>query len=269
MQEKHSDSESGRPRQDQSESTSPDGTPSEQKKAVSFDAFIQGMMNVAFPATCIGCGTALPVRDKILCERCPHERFSDPNPGNDLTCEKLLLPEGILFQDALWKYDKGGLVNRIIHMLKYEGMGLIGTELGFYAGRRLVERHIEGAARFADGRPLLLLPVPLHRKREQKRGYNQARQIARGMQRATGIDLAQETLLIREKNTRTQTQFNLSQRMVNLKGAFKLRNFAAVRDRHVVIVDDVFTTGSTVFTVAQELQKAKPASVSVFTVAMA
>ncbi|AXJ02196.1 comF family protein [Cyclonatronum proteinivorum] len=247
--------------------TSPETQP--EQHLTGFRALVQGLLSVAFPVNCMGCGTALPARDRLLCERCPHERFSDPNPSNALTCEKLLLPEGILFQDALWKYDKGGLLNQIIHLLKYEGMAAVGEEVGYYAGRRLQERHIEGARRFESGAPVLLLPVPLHPKREQKRGYNQARQIALGMSRATALPVADPQLVVRQKNTKTQTRFSLSERMVNLKGAFRLTDFSLVQGRHVIIVDDVFTTGSTAFTLAGVLQEAKPASVSVFTIGMA
>lgn len=269
MPAQHQSPENGHGSQELPGNTSPETPKNKTAVPAGIRALFEGLLQVAFPVNCIGCGTALPVRTRILCERCPHEQFSDPNPANEATCENLILPDGIMFQDALWKYDKGGLLNRIIHMLKYEGMQHVGEELGFLAGRRLLERHIEGSGRLADGSPLLLLPVPLHPKREQQRGYNQARLIAGGMHAASGIPVADAQLLIREKNTKTQTKFKLSQRMVNLKGAFVLNNYSAVEGRHIIIVDDVFTTGSTTFTVAQELQKAQPASVSVFTIGMA
>ncbi len=227
----------------------------------------KGLEQVAFPPVCLGCSAVFDSRDRFLCESCASERFDDPNPANQPACEAMILPEDVNFQDALWKYDKEGVLQQLIHMLKYEGMAEVGQELGTYGARRVHQRHIGG--RIPESEPVLLLPVPLHKKREKKRGYNQAELIAGGMASVLDMEVAEKEVVTRTRHTVTQTRHNFEQRMKNLKNAFKVNSPEVLKGKHILIVDDVFTTGSTCFTLSAEIKKAGPASIGIFTIGMA
>lgn len=231
-----------------------------------FRELLQGAEHIAFPAACVACGDRLPQRTQFLCEACSTGRFEDPNPTNAATCDTLVLPDGVAFQDAMWHYDKAGALQKLMQMLKYEGMAGVGRELGELAGQRLAARHIP--QRFTTDH-LVLLPVPLHPKREQKRGYNQAREIAAGIAAVTDCRIAPAEAFIRVKNTSTQTRFSFNKRMENLKNVFQLVQPEFFSNQTVLIVDDVFTTGSTCFSIHEVLKESEPAQVGIFTIAQA
>jgi len=228
---------------------------------------IRGFEAIAFPQVCISCGMFMPDKNQLICSNCVANRFEDPNPANENACEKMILPNGVLFQDALWKYDKEGIVQEMIRLLKYQGMGKIGIELGEAAGRKFIRRH-PGKRIHVSVDQMLLLPVPLHPKREKKRGYNQAKKIAEGISQVSGIQIAPDSSLVRIKFTTTQTRFSLKKRMENLKGVFSVADPEVFKNKVVIIIDDVFTTGSTCFSIAEILNQAEPRSIGIFTVAM-
>lgn len=226
-----------------------------------------GVESVLFPCCCTSCGILLEKQSRYLCDDCVAQRFEDPNPVNESTCGKIILPDEVLFQDALWRYDKAGSLQRLMTMLKYEGMGEVGSELGEYLGRRLADRHLN--SRISDPEEAVLLPVPLHPVRLKKRGYNQAEKIARGIQRITEVKVASTDVLLRVKHTVSQTRFRVNERLENLSKAFRLDRADVLHNRHVILVDDVFTTGSTCFSISSVIAAAKPASVSILTVGLA
>lgn len=232
-----------------------------------FRELLQGAGQVAFPATCVACGQSLADHTQFLCEICVAGRFEDANPTNAATCDTLVLPDGVGFQDAMWHYDKAGALQKLMQMLKYEGMSAVGLELGELAGQRIVQRHVP--QRLPAAEEILLLPVPLHPRREHKRGYNQARKIAEGMANVLNCRIAPSEALIRSRHTATQTRFSFSKRMENLKNVFQLVQSEVFAGQHVLLVDDVFTTGSTSFSVSAVLQESKPAGIGVFTIAQA
>jgi ComF family protein len=119
------------------------------------------------------------------------------------------------------------------------------------------------------GNEIVLLPVPLHPARERKRGYNQSRLIAEGISEITGDRVSKKGDVTRIRNTRTQTGYSMGKRMKNISGAFSLNNPESFAGNFVIIVDDVFTTGSTVFELAHTLQPAEPADIGILTIALA
>lgn len=225
----------------------------------------RGVESVIFPITCVACGVSMQDNQRMLCGECISGRFEDPNPTNDNYCGKIILPDGIAFQDALWRYDKQGIIQEIIRMLKYQGMSQVGTELGKIAGNRLLQRHLK--KRLPDG--AVLLPVPLHPLRKKKRGYNQARLIAEGMAVQTGLEVVPEAAVIRKRNTVTQTKFSFSRRMENLKGVFSVESQDELKGRFVIIVDDVFTTGSTCFSLGRVIGDSEVSGMGVMTIGIA
>lgn len=138
-----------------------------------------------------------------------------------------------------------GVVQDLIHLLKYQGKRSIAKRLGAVLADRLLSDSMVG-------RIDLLIPVPLHSSRERERGYNQSALIARAVGEHLGVPV-EERVLQRVKNTQTQTQLSASERSANVAGAFRVRVPEVVAGRRVALVDDVVTTGATADACAEAL----------------
>lgn len=234
----------------------------------SVQELLEGLSSIAFPNICLCCGLETTEDERNICSFCKEERFEAANPGHRISSSSTILPEGVVVQHALWLFDKGGLLQQLMHYLKYERLTTIGSELGRMLARSLqkhpaVEEIIERKDR------LLLVPVPLHYVKFRKRGFNQAFIIAAGMQQVLQVPICSLKSVVRRKNTRSQTGFSLEKRITNIKDAFRVREADCFRDKYLVIVDDVFTTGSTTFELAGELRRAGCAEIVIATVAQA
>lgn len=222
----------------------------------------KGMANLVFPNVCLVCGNHLSGEEKFLCGLCTNERFENGAPP-----EFEILPEAVSFRFALWNFDKGGYLQDLLHQLKYNRMSSVGEDLGAALGNELkvkaVYQEIENESE------ILILPVPLHPQKKRKRGYNQAFHIALGMKRVLDYKIVEERDVVRVVNTKTQTGFSLEKRRENINGAFKITNQSTLENKHIIIVDDVFTTGATTFELASVLKSAGVAGVSIATVAQA
>ncbi|MEO7165521.1 MAG: phosphoribosyltransferase family protein [Spartobacteria bacterium] len=159
-------------------------------------------------------------------------------------------------------------------MSAYRSRGVVRkVMLDFKYGRQIHLRHLLGGwlaevlhdPRLAGRRFDLIVPVPLHPARKRERGFNQAALLARELKRRSRIPLGD--VLQRTRYTTTQTQFDRSERMENLKGAFRLRQRSSVQDLRMLLVDDVLTTGSTLSECASVLKQAGALSVHAATVA--
>lgn len=147
----------------------------------------------------------------------------------------------------------GGALKRAIHLMKYENR----PEIGSMLGQRLGESWLARSAQYRSRRPLVLVPVPLHRDRLRQRGYNQAELIASRFSTVTGVPCLPAGLL-RVKATAAQHQLSPKDRRHNLKGAFRLGPDWTI-DRmssRVLLVDDIYTTGTTARAAATELRRA-------------
>lgn len=229
-----------------------------------FRTLTEGLNAVLFPTACQCCGDVQVEDDDLLCAYCIEHLFEDANPERLDACTDVFLPEYIGFQDALWKYDKGGHLQELLIKLKYHGMAKLGVQLGRLLGARL-----SGNPACQKEEACILVPVPLHPARRRKRGYNQAESIATGVSKFTGIPVADEEVIIRTRNTRTQTGFTLNRRMQNLKQAFRIQKPEVLAGKIPIIVDDVFTTGTTTFELAATLKPCCDQNMGVITVAMA
>lgn len=194
----------------------------------------------AAPA-CDLCGLSLPYRHAP----CPH-----------------CAGKGIAHYERIVRLGKFDLpVRPLIHRLKYHRAWGIGEML---ADQMMQQDAIEALLLEAD----CLVPVPLHRLRELQRGYNQADVIARRLSHHTELPVVQPVSRLR--NTETQTHLHSrAHRMINLKDAFAMRDPHEIKGRHVVVIDDVFTTGATLQVLARTLKQARPASLSALLVAVA
>lgn len=233
-----------------------------------FQKISQNLAQLAFPNVCVCCGRENTQAQRQICSFCLEDRFEDANPDNEQASSDTLLPEGIRFQHALWKFDKGGDLQHLLHQLKYDRLTTIGVDLGRKLGERVHDHsELNGLLQHKE---TIILPVPLHYLKFRYRGFNQAFEIARGFESAfSHLTICGIKDVVRTKNTRTQTGFSLEKRLQNISNAFTVKNKSAFADKLVVIVDDVFTTGATTFELAQTLLESGSGSIVILTVAQA
>lgn len=161
---------------------------------------------------------------------------------------------------SLLYFDKGGKIQDMIHNLKYHGRKVTGTALGEMAGRKILEHY---KADIYD----VIVPVPIHRSKQAKRGFNQSEAFARGISEITGIPVATD-ILLKTSKTKTQTGMGRQDRFENVKYTFGV-NSQAKKYGHYLIVDDVLTTGATLEACVHMLNDAYPAKYSVMSMVMA
>ena len=164
---------------------------------------------------------------------------------------------GLDYVRAAARYD--GVTREALHAFKFRGRRALATPLGDL----LVET---ATGRLPAGPPDVLLPVPLHPRRERERGFNQAALLARALGRAWSRPV-REDVLVRTVATASQTELDATARRANVRNAFRIRRPALVAGRHVALVDDVFTTGATLSECARCLREAGAARVGALTLA--
>jgi ComF family protein len=163
---------------------------------------------------------------------------------------------------SLWFFQKGGRVQRLLFQLKYKGKTHIGEEIGRMYGSIL--REDQAAVTKAD----LIIPVPLHYKKLRLRGYNQCDFFAQGLSEAMNIPWS-DKVLKRTLESSTQTKKGRIDRWENVRELFALRDMEQVSGKHIILVDDVVTTGATLESCAKVLINNTNVSVSILTIAAA
>lgn len=162
---------------------------------------------------------------------------------------------------SLMFYNKGSIVQHILHHLKYKGKKEVGRYLGRYYGQQLRQ---EERFRSVD----YILPIPLHPRKQRKRGYNQSEWIAMGLSEGLGKPYLTD-VLVRTHFTDTQTKKSRFNRWENVKEVFAVQNPEKIRYKHVLVCDDVLTTGATMEAAIQHLIEVEGVTVSVVTLATA
>jgi ComF family protein len=234
-------------------------------------SFTAGLVDVAFPPTCVDCGGVVEGGTlRHVCVRCEQQLHLVAEPhcrvcghpffgeaGGDRLCEhcETLVP---VFDEGKTAILLKGAGRALIHALKYhEGLHVLEDV-------RAVMRRVPGYADYVRGK--VLVPVPLHGRKLRERGYNQSRLLAECALAAAGGATRIEELLVRRIDTESQTHFDRATRQENLKNAFAMASGAAITPgQHYLIVDDVFTTGSTLNACAQILRKAGAQQLDVLT----
>ncbi len=224
----------------------------------------QNLNELLYPKVCHTCQSRLTGSNHHLCDWCSEHIFPLANPDYNQSCGIDFLPEKIIFQHALWKFDKGGYLQELLHSLKYHNLPGVGVDMGKALGKSLLKHPM-----ISDFENTRLVPVPLHPQKEQSRGYNQARAIAEGISDVTGFEIIKPKTVIRRKQTKTQTGFNLSQRQQNVSQAFFVAELYSVTITPLIIVDDVFTTGATVFELASTVSRFSAFPIAIATIATA
>lgn len=203
-----------------------------------------------YPPVCFVCDNLLPAGEDRVCMGCWNSfaQVDSCHPTWAEIREKFDAQGTIDDLLSCFLFEKEGALQDILHMLKYRGMKSFGIRLGREIGYRMIE-HPEYA------RAEALLPVPLHRRKERERGYNQAEVICRGIQEVTGIPI-DTSLLVRNKYTLSQTKLTLEERRQNVGDAFGVArdHRSIISGKCYILVDDVITTGSTINACAEALR---------------
>ena len=199
----------------------------------------QGLAHLLFPQLCAACTRPLLYEEAILCTGC---NLNLPRTGYDATAENEAavrfagrLP--FLYATAFCHFTTDGMLQHLLHRLKYKGDKGMGGYLGEQLGYSLREENW-----MADVD--VIVPVPLHPKKEALRGYNQSALIAAGLAKTCGKAL-DTTSLIRARATESQTKKTREERVANVQDAFAIKNVAPLEGRHILLLDDVLTTGAT------------------------
>lgn len=221
------------------------------------------LINLFFPKVCAGCHTILITNETVLCTNCRHEiplTQYHLDPKNEAV-KKFYGKIAIEHASALLYFNKKGIVQELIHNLKYKGHEEIGTVLGNWYVEDLKELILETPFD-------IVIPVPLHPKKFKERGYNQVTTFGEAL--AEGLNISyNDGILYRKKYSKTQSKKNLSGRSDDIKEIFDVISTEENQNKHFLIVDDVLTTGATLEACSRALLKIPGARISVVCMAIA
>ncbi|WP_165025478.1 ComF family protein [Dysgonomonas sp. ZJ279] len=223
----------------------------------------RNFLTLFFPHLCVVCNCRLNESEKHICLNClsllPKTNYHN-QPNNRL--EDFFAGRFPFEHITVFAYFvKGGSIQRVIHELKYRN----NPDIGYFIGE-LYGIDIKDISFISDID--YLVPVPLHPKRQKQRGYNQSLEIAKGISNQTGIPIDSATL-IRAINNPSQTKSSRFERWKNVEDIFTINNTDTFKGKHVLLIDDVITTGSTIEACAKEILKSEGAKISILTIGCA
>jgi ComF family protein len=226
-----------------------------------FDEIQKNLLNVLFPVFCNGCSKLLLKNEKVICTKCLHNLpFTHHHQIKKTEINKVfygIIP--IEFNASILYFTKKGITQNLIHNLKYRNRQEIGTFLGeLYATEIMNIENIKNID--------YIIPVPLHKKRFQDRGYNQVSSFSAAIGEKLKIPVLEEVLL-KTKNLKSVTNQSKENRKEQIKNVFSITNFEKIEGKHVLIIDDVFTTGATIEACAKEILKIQNTKISILTMA--
>jgi ComF family protein len=211
------------------------------KKTINLNhmSLIEDFISLIFPNICACCGNSLWKHEEIICTFCD---FHLPRTNYHLELEN---PVSKFFwgrariesATAYCYFNKGNKVQRLVHLLKYKGRKDIGIYIGEKQGHLLKDSPFFSTVE-------VILPVPSHKKKRIQRGYNQSEQFAIGLGKAMQVPV-NPYVLSRTRYTETQTRKSRFKRWENVSGMFALEEPVLLEGKHILLVDDVITTGAT------------------------
>jgi ComF family protein len=228
-----------------------------------FNRIATDIIALLFPELCNACGTHLYYGEKEICTKCLYDLpYTDYHLHAENRVAKQLwgrLPCNAAM--AMLYFKKGTKVQNLIHSLKYKDQVEVGIRLGNLLGERLkLSNQYAGID--------LVIPVPLHQKKERLRGYNQSKYIADGVAEALQISVSTSHLL-RDKSTESQTKKARYTRYENMQAVFNINNPQDLKGKHILLVDDVITTGATLEACGTSLLNSGVQKLSIAAVAFA
>lgn len=235
-----------------------------QKSSAIVTSYISDLIHLVSPEQCFVCETELTNKEKHICSHCDTQLtetsfhlFKDASEFDKLFWGRINVHSTF----ALYYFQKKSVIQTLLFQFKYKHVESIGQIFGERIGKRLIE-----SKKYNDVE--VLLPVPLHPKKQFIRGYNQSFALAKGISESSDIPI-NESILKRNANNATQTRKDRFQRWENVDSIFNVSD-ALLSYNHVAIVDDVITTGSTVEALVHAIREKNPEiNISVITLAIA
>ena len=222
------------------------------------------LLDLISPRVCVVCGGRLTVTEETLCSKC-YLHLPRTDFGSDLyenVMAKLFWGQiQIEKATALFYYEPHAETANILYELKYKNHPEIGEVMG-----RMMARELQKSGLFDDIDAIV--PVPLARKREHERGYNQSLMLAKGVSEVTGLPIYNKVVR-RTKFVGSQTHRGRWERNENVADVFELMDGESIRGKHLLLIDDVVTTGATIIACAQEMQKASDVKINVLALGFA
>ncbi len=225
--------------------------------------YLESFYQLFFPNTCVVCQRSLLKHEKCLCSYCdkdvPRSYFhlKSDNP----TSVALWGVADVERAASFMLFQKGNMAQKLLHQLKYKNNKQLGEYLGELYAKELLELNYFDDI---DG----VIPVPLHAKKLQKRGYNQSYHIALGIRKVTGLELMGDALL-KVENVESQTKKGRYDRYLSAQQVYVQNSMCDLKGKHILLVDDVFTTGATIEACYRALATNNNVKVSVITLAYA
>ena len=219
------------------------------------------LIQTLFPSYCLGCRRAIPSKT-TLCLYCLRELpATNIHLSSSNSLVKLLQQLApISYATSLFYFEQQGLVQQLIHQLKYINREQLGNFFGTQLGQKLIDSPFSSCD--------LVVPIPLHKRRQRQRGYNQVSQFGKQLAKQLHIEYVPQNL-IRHKATKTLVRLNTHQRATQIKDAFSVVDSCVFAGKHLLLVDDVVTTGTTLSEAANRLLQIEDVQVSVATIAFA
>jgi len=223
----------------------------------------KSLVNLFFPKVCYACHSLLGDNEDSICLDCRHDLpVTDFHFDNNNSIEKVLYGRAqIEAGTALFRFEKKEQVQQLMHNLKYKGHENIGVVLGNWLGGEL--KMIKAYQKID-----VVIPVPLHEKKLKKRGYNQVSKFGQQIAKALNTDY-REDVLVKITNTKSQTTKERISRWMNPEELFALQNMEAIDCKHILLVDDIITTGATLEACILVLKQVKNIKISIAAMAIA
>lgn len=227
---------------------------------------VDDFITLLFPRQCLGCADMLARGEEFICTSCraqlPYTDYHRLPESENPLARRFWGKVPVQYALSYLRFLRRGRVQHLLHQLKYKNQPEVGLALGRWYGHELAQSGILTDA------PDLIAPVPLHPRKLAKRGYNQSDSFAEGLAESLQIPWQAEALR-RVEHTTSQTRKNRMQRWENVAEVFGVVNPAEVTGKHLLIVDDVLTTGATLEACAVVVLAAGARAVSIATIACA
>jgi len=219
--------------------------------------------SLIYPNNCLACGNNLFRNEHIICTSClfhlpkTNYHLENDNPISQTFWGRTQINTAA----AYYFFSKAGKVQHLVHQLKYKGKKEVGIYIGELYGKELINTE-------SFGKTDVIIPVPLHPKKEKKRGFNQSEVFAMGLSSSMKVPI-DTTSLIRTFASETQTKKTRFKRWENVKEIFSLQDAEKLKNKHILLVDDVITTGATIEACANLLNTIEGVTINIASIAVA